>query len=157
MNEIEFYLVKEYNFVNPPIQKIDSLIDNSIKDCYKKYFHRFKYKLVYDINFTNITNNEKVNSTISDKIMGIYELNKKLTLDRERGFKFNHINNFKIKIYSNLSNINIHYHLKLGSPPLHRQFFIKIAHNLNYIQTHCNNLKNPFHFACRQWYSYNKI
>ena len=26
MNEIESYLVKEYNFVNPLVQKIDSLI-----------------------------------------------------------------------------------------------------------------------------------
>ena len=33
MNEIDLYLVKEYNFVNPLIQKIDSLIDNSIRDC----------------------------------------------------------------------------------------------------------------------------
>ena len=30
-----------------------------------------------------------------------------------------------------------------------------IFHNREYIQTHCNNLRNPFHFACRQWYSYN--
>ena len=43
--------------------------------------------------------------------MGMYELNKKLTVARERGYLFNHINCFKIKIYSNLSNINIHYHL----------------------------------------------
>ena len=21
--------------------------------------------------------------------------------------------------------------------------------------THCNDINNPFHFACRQWYSYN--
>ena len=58
MNEIELYLVKEYNFVNPLITKIDSLIDNSIRNCYK-----FKYRLVYDINFTNITNIESVNFT----------------------------------------------------------------------------------------------
>ena len=31
MNENEFYLAKEYNFDNPIIQKIDALIDNSIK------------------------------------------------------------------------------------------------------------------------------
>ena len=38
---------------------------------------------------------------------------------------------------------------------LYCQFFIKISHNRDYIQTHCNNHRNPFHFACRQWYSYN--
>ena len=56
--------------------------------------------------------------------------------------------------HSNLSHINIHYHLRLGAPPL-CQFFIKISHNRDYIQTHCNDRRNTFHFACRQWYSYN--
>ena len=155
MNEIELYLVKEYNFVHPLIQKIDSLIDNSIRDCYKKYFHKFKYKLVYDINFTNITNNKSVNFTISDQIMGFDKLNKKLSIARENGFIFNQINKLTIKIYSNLSHINIHYHLKLGAPPLHRQFFKILSQNRDYIQSHCNNRRNTFHFACRQWYSYN--
>ena len=27
-----------------------------------------------------------------------------------------------------------------------------IFHNREYIQTHCNDIYNPFHFACRQWY-----
>ena len=59
------------------------------------------------------------------------------------------------KKFSNLSYINIHYHLRLGAPPLHRQFFEKLAQNRDYIQTHCKDRRNPFHFACRQWYSYN--
>ena len=83
------------------------------------------------------------------------ELNKKLAIARERGFKFNHINKLTIKIYSNLSNINIQYHLKLGASPLHRQFFIKISHNRDYIQTHCIDRRNSFQFACRQWLLYN--
>ena len=87
--------------------------------------------------------------------MTSYETNKKLTVARGNGFNFNQINKLTIKINKNLSNINIHYHLRLGSPPLHRQFFIKISHNRDYIQTHCNDRRNTFHFACRQWYSYN--
>ena len=66
--------------------------------------------------------------------MGLYELNKKLTLARERKFVFNQINKLTVNFFSNLSNINIPYHLKLGSPPLHRQFFIKISQNREYIQ-----------------------
>ena len=54
-----------------------------------------------------------------------YGLNKKIKNARRNGFLFKQINNFKIEIYSNLSNINIHYHLKLGASPLHRQFFMK--------------------------------
>ena len=142
MFEIELYLVKEYNFVNPLITKIDSLIDNSIRDCYKNHFHKFKYRLVYDINFT-----------ISEKIMGFNEL--KLTLAKQRSFKIQQINKLTIKTYSNLSYINKHYHLRLEAPPLHRQFFTKLLENRDYIQTHCNDINNPFHFACREWYSYN--
>ena len=151
----ENVIVKEYEIDNPLFQKIDSIIDNCIRDCHKKYFHTFDHICEYNLNFTNITNNETVNFTISDEIMGMYELNKILTIARENGFIFNQINKLTIKIYSNLSNINIHYHLRLGAPPLHRQFFIKLSKNHDYIQTHCNNHRNTFHFACRQWYSYN--
>ena len=151
----ETVIVKEYEIDNPLIQKIDSIIDNCIRDCHNKYFHTFDHICEYNLNFTNITNNETVNFLISDKSMGMFELNKKLTIARENGFKFNQINKLTIKIYSNLSHINIHYHLRLGSPPLHRQFFIKLLKNRDYIQTHCNDRRSTFHFACRQWYSYN--
>ena len=62
--------------------------------------------------------------------MGIDELNKKLSIAREHGFIFNQTSKLTIKIFSNLSHINIHYHLRLGAPPLHRQFFIKISNIL---------------------------
>ena len=121
MNSItkENVIVKEYEIDNPLIQKIDSIIDKCIRDCHNKYFHTFDHICEYDLNFTNITNNESVNFTISEKSMGMYELNKKLTIARENGFKFNQINKLTIKILSNLSYINIHYHLRLGAPPLH--------------------------------------
>ena len=151
----ENVIVKKYEFDEPHIQKIDSIIDNCIKDCHIKYFHTFDHICEYNLNFTNITNNESVNFIISEKSMGMYELNKKLTTARENGFIFNQINKLTIKIYSNLSNINIHYHLRLGASPLHRQFFKIISHNREYIQTYCNDRRNTFHFACRQWYSYN--
>ena len=57
----------------------------------------------------------------------ISQLNKKLSLARANGFKFNHIN----------------------------KLTIKISQNRDYIQTHCNDINNPFPFACRQWYSNN--
>ena len=151
----ENVIVKEYEFDKPLIQKIYSIIDNCIRDCHNKYFHTFDHICEYDIQLTNTTNNESVNFTISEKSMGMYDLNKKLTIARGNGFIFNQINKLTIKIYSNLSHINIHYHLKLGASPLHRQFFIKISKNKEYIQTHCNDRTNTFHFALRQWFSYN--
>ena len=155
INENELKLVKTYEFDTPVITKIDSIIDKSIRDCHNKYFHTFDHICEYDLSFTNITNNETINFTISDKCMCMFELNKKLAIARENGFKFNQINKLTIKILRNLSHINIHYHLRLGASPLHRQFFKILSRNRDYIQTFCNDRRNTFHFACRQWYSYN--
>ena len=140
----ENVILRENELGNPPIQNIVSLIENSIRDCHNKYFHTFDHICEYDLI-----------SQFLFKSMGMYELNKKLTLARENGYIFNHINILTIKIYSNLSYINIHYHLRLGAPPLHRHFFRILLKNRDYIQTHCNDRRNTFHFACRQWYSYN--
>ena len=159
INENNLFVVKEYEFDKKDIHEIDYLLDDVIKDCRRNYFHTFEYKLVYDINFTNISNNEEVNLIITHKSMEFktefYGLNKKIKNARRNGFVFNQINNFKIEIYSNLSNINIHHHLTLGASPLRYRFFINLLKNRHYIQTHCNNRRNTFHFACRQWYSYN--
>ena len=92
LDENQLTIVKEYEFNNPLIQKIDSLIDNSIRDCHNKYFHTFDHICEYDLNFTNITNNESVDFTISDKSVGMYELNEKLAFACENGFIFNQIN-----------------------------------------------------------------
>ena len=43
MNENQLTIVKEYDFDKPPIQKIDSLIDNSKTDCHNRYFHTFDH------------------------------------------------------------------------------------------------------------------
>ena len=154
----ELTVVKEYEFNNPLIQNINSLIDKSYRDCHNIFYHTFEYECVYDLNFTNITNNESVNFTISGKNLNLYELNKKLAFAQQRGFKFNQINNFKIKIYSNISYMNIDYRLKLSiTSPLYYNFFRNIARNYDYIQTHCKDLHNPFQFTCRQWYKYNNL
>ena len=163
MNEIidenKLFVVKEYKFGGKDIHEIDYILDDVIKNCRRNYFHTFEYKLFYDNNFTNISNNEEVNLIIIHKSMEFktefYGLNKKIKNARRNGFIFNQVNKLTIKIYSNLSYINIHYHLRLGAPPLHRQFFIKLLKNRDYIRTHCNDINNPFQFACRQWYSYN--
>ena len=81
--------------------------------------------------------------------MNLFELNKKLTLARQRGFRFLHINKLTIKIYSHQRYINISYYLKHRIPILHRQFFKILSQNPDYVPTHCNDRNNPFHFACQ--------
>ena len=154
INGIELTVVKENEYDNILIQNIGSIINKCYRDCYYKYFHTFSYECVYDINFRNITNNEIVNLKIAGINMRMYEVNKKLTIARRNSFKFKEKNKLTIKIHSNLFYINIHYLLTLGAPPLHYRFFKNLLKNPDYIETHCNDVHNPFHFACRQWYSY---
>ena len=127
INENKLTVVKEYEFDKTDIHEIEYLLDNDIKHFRKNYFHTFEYKISYDLSFKKISNNEEVNFTVTHKSMEfkteIYGLNKKIKNARRNGFIFNQINNFKIEIYSNLSYINIHYHLKLGASPLYCQFF----------------------------------
>ena len=142
INENELKVVKKYEFDNPVITEIDSIIDESIKDCYNKYFHdTFDINYEYDLNFTNI-NNEIVNLKISDKTVGMYELNKKLTIARQRGFKFNQINKLTIKFSTPLSKNNIHRYLKFQCPILVRQILKIISRNPESIQRFSNIFHN---------------
>ena len=160
INENKLFVGKKYAFDKKDTHEIDYILDNVIKDCSRNYFHTFEYKLVYNINFTNISNNEEVNLLITHKSKefksDFYGLKKKIKNARRIGFVFNQINNFKIEIYSNLSCINIHYHLLLGASPLHRRFFKNLLKNRDYIRNHCYDHTNTFHLACRQWYLYNQ-
>ena len=103
MNKNQLTIVQEYEFDNPPIEKIDSLINRSRRDCHDKYVHTFDHICEFNPNFTNIGNNETANFTISDKSMSMFELNRKLAIACGIGFIFNQINSFKLKIFSNLS------------------------------------------------------
>ena len=65
---------------------------------------------------------------------------------RQNGFDFKQINQLTIKIYSNLSQINVHYYLKLRIPIMHRHFFRIISQNHDYVKTFHNDLNSPFYF-----------
>ena len=45
INEKELTIVKKYEFDNPLIQNINSIINTCYRDCHDKYFHTFKYKV----------------------------------------------------------------------------------------------------------------
>ena len=67
MKENEVYLVKEYNFDNLLISKIESKLDKCFKGFHNIFFHKFRYECKYDIKLTINTNNEIFISTISGK------------------------------------------------------------------------------------------
>ena len=37
----------------------------------------------------------------------------------------------------------------------HRLIFRRMSQHKEYVENFCIDLNNPFHFACRKWYSYN--
>ena len=65
----ESTVVKEYEFNKPDINQMDYLLDGIIKDCGNNDFNTFDYRLVYDTIFTNNSNNEEVNFTITHTSM----------------------------------------------------------------------------------------
>ena len=70
MNETQLTIVEEYELDNPPIQNINSIISECYRDCHNNYFHTFDFICEYNLNFTNNTNNELFNFTISHKKHG---------------------------------------------------------------------------------------
>ena len=150
MNENELYVVKDYKFDNPLITKIDSIINIWYRGCHYKNFHNFEYECIYDIKLTKITNDEIINLPFSGKSMNLYELNEKLTVARQNGFVFDETNKLTKKFYSYLRYINISYYLKLQIPKIHRKFFKLISQNHDYVDNFCNDMENPFHFACQK-------
>ena len=58
-------------------------------------------------------------------------------------------------MFTNLSHIDTQNYIKLRIPIMHRHLFRKLSQNPDYIQAHCNDRRNRFQFACRQWYLYN--
>ena len=67
MIENQLTVVREYEFENPLLQKIDSIIDDCIRDCYHENFRTFEHIRENDLKFTSIANSETVNFTISEK------------------------------------------------------------------------------------------
>ena len=55
-NKNQITIVKEYEFDNPIIQNINSIIDGCIRDCNYKCFHTFDHICEYDLYFPNIGN-----------------------------------------------------------------------------------------------------
>ena len=78
-NENHLTVVREYEFVEPAFNTIDSIIDNCYRDCHNKYYHTFKYECIYDLNFTYTSNNEIDNFTISHKKHGFVRFEQKIS------------------------------------------------------------------------------
>ena len=94
----ESTVVKEFDFIKPDVHEIDSLLDDIFKDCRNKYFREFEYRLVSDIKFINISTNEEVNFTITQRSMQLktefHGLKEKIKNAQRNGFIFNQV--FKV-------------------------------------------------------------
>ena len=134
-------LVKVYNIDNPHNKEVFSMFKNCTTDCHNKFFLRFTFKSLYDI---EVTNGDFANGKKFDK--------KFRKIVRENGF----IHKLTIKIYLSLSNINIRFYLKFRIPISHSHFFRIVYQNPDYSRNFCDDRNYPFHFACHKWRSENK-
>ena len=96
LNEKNSAVVKDYEFHKPDVLERDFLLDEFIKHCRKKYFHTFEFRLVYDINFTNLSKNKEENLTVTSRSIEyknyFYGLNKIIRNTGRNGFIFNQLN-----------------------------------------------------------------
>ena len=58
-------VVEEYEYCTPEIGEVIYILNDTIEDCRKKYFHSFEYRCIYDIKFTNMENIEEVDTRSS--------------------------------------------------------------------------------------------
>ena len=107
-------------------------------------------KEIVIMHLENVVINVFVNNVVKIKVIVIYQ--KVFFVEHKKRI----ITQFlQKKSYSNLSNINIHYYIKLQIPIMHRHFFRKLSQNSENVQTPCNKINIPFRFACRNWYLHN--
>ena len=106
-----------------------------MKIAKKKYFHWFVYKCVFNNIIINTTNNKVIfQVTLSygeNKVFISDELDVLFKKTEDRSFIFNQTLKSTMKIYSNLSNINEVFYLKLRIPILHRKTLQIISQNMN--------------------------
>ena len=110
---------------------------------------------VCDNKFINVTNNKEVNLQVSlgyREFVTEYDgLNVKIDNIKKIGFIFGQTLKLTMKIFSNLSNVNIEYYLKLRIPILHRKFSKITSKNPQYVKRFCKDRIGPFLFAIREW------
>ena len=139
MNEIQLAIVKKYEFIKPVVHKTDSIIDKSYRDCHNKNYHSIGYESEYDNQLTKIRSDEMVSLTIADKSMSFYEINKKLTVARQRSYIFNQILKLTMKIFSILWILIFSYFLKHRIPMCLRLFFKRLSQNKEYLENFYND------------------
>ena len=142
LNDNHISIVKKYEYINLDIQEIDYIFDKCIKDCYNKYFQPIRNICLYNIELTIISNNNIINLSISDKFLTMNELNKNLSIARQRGYIFNKINKLTKKFYDHLSQTNIHNYYKIKCPLLIRQILKIISRDPDSIQKFSNIFHN---------------
>ena len=141
LNENQLSIVKEYEYDNPLFKDIDYILNICINDCYKNYFQPIRNICSYNIEFTNISDDNIINLTISDSYLTINELNKKLKNARNNGYIFSKLNKLSIKFYNYLSQTNILKYYKFHCPLLIRQILKIMSSDYNSIQ----RISNIFH------------
>ena len=58
------------------VKKVNSIIDSCFREVHIKYYRTFEFTCVYDVEVTNIKNNDIISLTTPDKSTTMCELNR---------------------------------------------------------------------------------
>ena len=141
-------VIIEYIFINPELNKIQNVLNNTIKDYIKNYGNSYWERLqnIHNIRFfdkiknkeKNITNKRGVNRTI---------------IASNGRYEYIEIDKFIIMIEGDFKKNVITTYMKNGNVALlWGKFFLNIMNNRDYIINYCNRPFNKFDKHCREWY-----
>ena len=143
---------KVYEFIKPNVDNIERLIMEAFTDCKYKCFNSFnKWCDIYNIKFVNGKVIKNCNFIVSSDDRSI----------KYRSGRFNRnalgdINKLTIKIFANVSDLNICYYLKTSLPSsLETLFYKNLSNNSEYINTYCYGKHTNFSNDCIHWFTHN--
>ena len=130
---------RTYTYINPDFEKVDNLVQRAIDDC-TKYFHRFKNKCVFVVNFNHASHGNTNYFTITNMCKNQYEelheadeLNHQIDEfeQGESGYIFDSIKKLTVKMFK-YHDIKASSYCKLPKPFCNSKSIVNIQNNDNY-------------------------
>ena len=139
----------EYVVINPEIDEIKKIINNTIKDYIEKYGNSYWRRLDYKHNIRFFVKIKKKTKNFTTR----HGPNR--TKKASNGsYEYIEIYNFIILLDGDIKkNVIITYKKCNNNPLLWRKFFLNIVNNRDQIFNYCNRLFNKFDKLCPEWFS----
>ena len=128
--------VKEYVFYSINITEVDGMIDKTGSDCYNRYIHSHRFRLIFNVKIIDEKDNETKDKLFKYTSIGMFLF---LGRMRKKGYKVIKVNKLTLRYYGTIDDLKICYRLNLwlSFTPLEVAFYKNIATNNDYIKNYC--------------------